>query len=242
MLVTPDERRPLADLLQFLTLGETLAHDCAMAQAELAPDPRMSQFLHRQARQEAFHETLFHGAAKWLASGLKNPQRAFAPFTEYRTLLTRAFENKDFLETILAEQVIFESLGEAILGKMEAGLQKRHAPFQRLRRILLHQEAAHHGFGERVLDKAIAQDQTSHRDLREKAIPYLDVSQSIMMGLQERLEEIDEYPCDYIRAHHEGLPSWLDKSSKPNTPPEQREPDCSALFNYSRSTEVFLPV
>ena len=37
-----------------------------------------------------------------------------------------------FFETILAEQVILESLGEAILHKLEAGLKKRNAPFNRL--------------------------------------------------------------------------------------------------------------
>lgn len=240
MLVTPDERRPMADLLQFLKLGEMLARDCATAQAELAPDRRMSQFLHSQARQEGFHETIFHGARKWMAPELKNAQQTFAPFTEYRNLVTRAFQNKDFLETILAEQVIFESLGEAILQKMEAGLQKRNAPFQRLRRILLHQEAAHHGFGERVLEQAIAQDHTSHEALREKANPYLAISESIIMTLQDRLEEIDECPWDYLRAHREVLPSWLQPETQ-HIPQVQAKPDTPKVFSHAQATEIFFP-
>lgn len=39
MIVRPDERVPIARLLQFLEHGERLAHDCASAQARLVLRP-----------------------------------------------------------------------------------------------------------------------------------------------------------------------------------------------------------
>ena len=53
MLVRPDERVPIARLLTFLEYGERLAHDCAKAQAALAPEQGMQRFLTNQARQES---------------------------------------------------------------------------------------------------------------------------------------------------------------------------------------------
>ncbi len=214
MLVQPEERRPLADLLRFLEQAERLAHNCAAAQTALAPEPRMSRFLRRQAHQEAFHATVFQAAAMWLAPHSWNLTEPFAPLIQYGTLIDRALNRKDFLETVLAEQVILESLGEAILNKLEAGLTKRNAPFRRLRHLLLHQEEAHHGFGERILEQAIADGMTSHDVLRKKAIPYLDLSESLIMTLQTRLEEIDEDPCTYVQAHRRLLPAWLINGTK----------------------------
>lgn len=55
MLVRPDERVPIARLLRFLEQGERLAHECAHAQAALAPQAGMRHFLLGQARQEYAH-------------------------------------------------------------------------------------------------------------------------------------------------------------------------------------------
>jgi len=169
----------------------------------------MSRFLQGQARQEAFHATLFHCATACIAPRHQRRNKYFPPLTEYRATINRAISRKDFLETILAEQVILECLGEATLHKLELGLKKRDAPFQGLRRLLLHQEAAHHGFGERVLEQAIGEGKTSYPALREKATPYLALSEAIILSLQDRLKEINENPQSYIDAHHQTLPSWL---------------------------------
>ena len=67
MLVKPDERVPLARLLKFIELGEQVAHDCAQAQAALAPEPGMQKFFSGQARQEKFHAMSFTWAIGWLA-------------------------------------------------------------------------------------------------------------------------------------------------------------------------------
>ena len=231
MLVKPDERRPLAVLLRFLERGERLAHDCAYAQAALAPDARMGTFLRGQAKQEAFHARLFQSVADWMGPAHSLSRDMVAPLHEFQVLLHQALDRKDFLETILAEQIILESLGEAILEKLEAGIKKRQGPFTRLRRLLIQQEAAHHGFGERVLDQAIENGRIAPTTLRESAQPYLALSQSFMLGFQSQLEDLDEKPQDYIQAHHARLPHWLTGDPirspfKASNSPREQHPSC----------------
>lgn len=209
MLVTTEERQPLAELLYFLELGEQLAHRCAKTQAELAPTTKMRRFLESQARQEAFHSTVFCSARLWIAPLHRPHLTKFEPLEEYEALMTSALDRKDFWESILAEQVILESLGEAILHKLEGGLQKRQAPFSRIRKMLLQQEAAHHGFGERVLQQGIAKNELTKEELRDKAKPYLALSSCMITTLQPRLGEIDEYPSEYLALQQSLLPNWL---------------------------------
>jgi len=152
MLVRPDERVPFARLLQFLEQGEHLASDCAKAQAALALEAGMRRFLLGQARQEGYHAMVFQGAIAWLAPRHLGSCPMLLPLERYRALIAEAIYQGNLAETLLAEQIIQEGLGEAILKRIEAGLVKRNAPFGRLRRILLHQEEAHHGFGHRALE------------------------------------------------------------------------------------------
>src|SRR5712691_8943519 len=107
----------------------------------------MRRFLAGQARQEALHAAVFQGAIAWLAPRHLSACPLLPALERYRALIEDAIRRGRFLETVLAEQVILEGLGEAILGRIEAGLVKRKAGFSRLRRILLHQEEAHHDFG-----------------------------------------------------------------------------------------------
>ena len=187
MLVNHRERRPIVELLYFLELGERLAHKCATAQAAMAPTSKMRQFLEGQAKQEAFHATIFQTAGRWIAPRYRNRPTTLQPFEEYTTLLRDTLNRKDFFESILAEQVILESLGEAILAKIEDGLQKRNAPFRRLRKILLYQEAAQHGFGERVLEQAMANDILTKEELNEKAAPLSRVIARHGLGIKRPL-------------------------------------------------------
>jgi hypothetical protein len=209
MLVRPDERVPLARLLQFLEHGEHLAHDCARAQAALAPDAGARRFLAGQARQEALHAAVFHGAVAWLAPRHLGECPVLPPLERYRALIEEAIEGRRFAETLLAEQIILEGLGEAILKRLEAGLVKRNAGFGRLRRILLHQEEAHHAFGRRALDRAIEAGQASPEVLRERAPEYLAVADAMVLALGDLFASIDENATAYIGDARSALPSWL---------------------------------
>lgn len=209
MLVRPDERVPLARLLQFLEHGERLAHDCARAQAALAPEAGARRFLAGQARQEALHAAVFQGAVLWLAPRHLGACPVLPPLERYRALIEEAIGERRFAETLLAEQIILEGLGEAILKRLEAGLVKRKAGFGRLRRILLHQEETHHAFGNRTLERAMEADQAAPEALRERAQEYLAVADEMVMVLGDLFASIDEDADAYIKDARSSLPSWL---------------------------------
>ena len=209
MLVRHDEKVPIARLLTFLEYGERLANECAKAQAALAPDSGSRRFLLSQARQEAAHGIVFQGAIAWLAPRHLGDAPFLPALEEYRTILSDALARKDLLETYLAEQVILEGLGEAILTRIEEGLVKRTAPFGRLRRILLQQEEAHHGFGRRMLERAMAERQIDAGALCRRAQDYLALTDQMVLTLSDLFESIAEDPTAWAQDVRKFLPEWL---------------------------------
>ena len=218
MLVNKDERIPLARLLKFLELGEQLASHCARAQISMAPEMGMKKFLSGQARQEEYHALSFKWAIGWLAPRHVDPNPCIKPLDQYRILLNEAIRRKDFIESLLAEQIILEGLGEMLLKKMEKGLIKRNAPFRRLRRILIHQEEAHHAFGLRALQRAVDQGETNVEDLRGRAQGYVELAERSMTSATELFHAINEDPNEYIKDFHKHLPIWLRSFSKSKSP------------------------
>lgn len=208
MLIAPDERVPIARLLIFLDHGERLAHDCAKAQAALAEDSRARRFLLSQARQEAMHALVFQGAVAWLAPKHLGDSPFLPALEEYWVILHDAVNRRDLLETLLAEQVILEGLGEAILTRMEQGLVKRGAPFGRLRRVLLQQEEAHHGFGRRQLERAIERGETDRLSLQQRAQQYLALTDSMFRTLCDLFDSIDEDATVWAKDVRKFLPEW----------------------------------
>jgi hypothetical protein len=200
---------PIARLLTFLEHGERVAHDCAGAQAALASEEAPQRFLLSQARQEAAHAWVFHGAIAWLAPRHLGDSPFLPALEQYRALLDDALGRGELAETLMAEQIILEGLGEAILTRIEEGLAKRHAPFGRLRQILLHQEEAHHGFGRRMLDRAFAAGVASPDDLRARSREYLALTDRMILTLGDLFMSIDEDPQLYLARAKSYLPGWL---------------------------------
>ena len=213
MLIKSGEHVHLAQLLTFMMLGEQLAHDCAHAQVSLAPKQEMQTFLAGQARQEGVHALAFQWAIRWLTPHTHRPSPMSEHMNTYRELIEAAIDRHDFAETLLAEQIILEGLGEAILKKIEAGLLKRGAPFQRLRRMLLHQEEAHHQFGLRVLAKMLEKNEESYDSLRDRTQKYLPLAKTLLFSTQDAFYSIDEDPQEYWDDFYQDLPAWLDNSS-----------------------------
>jgi hypothetical protein len=214
MLVRTNERVPIARLLTFLEHGERLAHSCAKAQAALTVDSGHRRFFLTQARQEAMHALVFQGAIAWLAPKQYLRSTPILPaLEEYRKLLFEALDRKDLIEAVLAEQVILEGLGEAILTRIEAGLMKRGAPYARVRRILLSQEATHHGFGQRMLEQAMAEGRTDAMTLRRRAQDYLWLTEHMVLFLSELFESIAEDPAAWAADIRTFLPPWLSPES-----------------------------
>ena len=213
MLVRRDEKVPIARLLTFLEHGERLANECAKAQAALAPDSGSRRFLLSQARQEAMHALVFQGAIVWLAPRHLGDAPFLPALEEYRKCLDEALARQDLLETFLAEQVILEGLGEAILTRIEEGLVKRAAPFGRLRRMLLQQEEAHHGFGRRMLERAMAEGRIDAETLRVRAREYLALTDQMVLTLSDLFESIAEDPTAWAQDVRKFLPEWLVETS-----------------------------
>jgi len=212
-VIKTGEHIHLAQLLQFLDLGEQLAHDCANAQVELVSDHRMKAFLAGQAKQEGRHALAFQLAIRWLTPRASHSPPVSRHMNHYRHLIMAAVERRNFPESLLGEQIILEGLGEAILQRMETGLAKRKAPFGRLRRILIQQEEAHHAFGLRTLERMIAAEAVSIENLREAASPYLALAKSMLFSAQDAFQAIHEDPQDYWDDFQTGLPVWLQASS-----------------------------
>lgn len=215
MLVRPNERVPIARLLQFLEHGELLARDCAAWQAELAPDPGMKRFLLSQSRQEAAHALVFHGAIAWLSPKHLGTGPLLPSLEAYRRRLEAAVARRDWAETLLAEQIILEGLGEAILKRVEAGLAKRDAPFGRLRRILIHQEEAHYAFGCRALERVVAAGETDQHELRPRALEYVALIEAMVATLHDLFESIEEDPTAWTEDAKSYLPAWLAAEHRP---------------------------
>lgn len=209
MLVAPSEKVPIARLLTFLEHGERMANGCAKAQAALAPEAGARRFLLSQARQEAMHALVFQGAIAWLAPKHLGDAPFLPALEEYRKILNDALDRQDLLETFLAEQVILEGLGEAILTRIEQGLAKRHAPFSRLRRILLRQEEVHHGFGRRQLERASERGEVDQTHLRQRAQHYLALTDAMVLTLRDLFDTIDEDAAAWAADVRTYLPNWL---------------------------------
>jgi rubrerythrin len=208
MVVHPDEKVPIARLLTFLEHGERMAHDCAKAQAALSEDPGARRFLLSQARQEAMHARVFQGAIMWLAPKHLRDSPFLPALEEYRQMLSDALARRDLIETFPAEQVVLEGLGEAVLTRIEQGLVNRAAPFGRLRRILLRQEEAHHGFGRRQIEQAVGRGETDPQTLRRQAQRYLDLTDAMVLTLCDLFESIDEDADVWAADVRTFLPTW----------------------------------
>ena len=208
MVVHPDEKVPIARLLTFLEHGERMAHDCAKAQASLSKDSGARRFLLSQARQEAMHARVFQGAIVWLSPKYLRDSPFLPALEEYRRMLNDALARRDLMETFLAEQVVLEGLGEAILTRIEQGLVKRGAPFGRLRRILLRQEEMHHGFGRRQLERAVERGETDSESLKRQAERYLDLADGMVLTLCDLFDGIDEDAEAWATDVRTFLPDW----------------------------------
>jgi hypothetical protein len=209
VIIGTTERRAQGLLFTVLAAGEALAHDCALGQARLTANPRQRRFFTSQARQEAMHRRLFESAALCLVpKGVGNPAE-MVHVNAYRTLIESALDRDNLAETLLAQQVVMEGLGEAVLERVDYGLSTRGYGFGRLRRMLLRQEHAHHLFGVRQLQHLLAEPGVSRSQLCERASVYQALSEEMLHARAPLFEFFDEDPQAYARSARRNLPAWL---------------------------------
>ena len=209
MRIRPDERHHLARYLHVLMLGEHVAARCAKAQARMVTAPRVRRFFNAQARQEKMHAAIFQHAVQWLAPKGIPSQDAVALMYRYDALIDEAIQRQDLAETVLATQVMLESLGEVCLDRLDAGVANRGFGLRRLRQIVLNQERAHHDFGRRQLDSYIALDDTIRGRLQTRAADYGMLIDQIIMAFQGAFECFDEEMAAFQYEVRQGFPAWM---------------------------------
>ncbi len=208
-MIAPDQRCEIARLFSFLMQGERLARDCALRQASIAPDRAARHTLLAQVRQEGFHARVFQSAIGWLAPKGVSAPPGLEVMERYCRLITKALDRGEVAESLLAQQVILEGLGHVVLSCIDRGMSRRALGFSHLRRILLYQEKAHHGFGVRELQRLLDQRAIAPEGFRQRAQDYLTLTDSMLALLSDFFEFFDEDPADYARELRHHLPGWI---------------------------------
>ncbi len=178
-LELPATRREAIGLfLRHLALGERVAQHGAARQARLAPTPRAARFFRAQARHEALHASVFDLAAAGLGAAALAP--APCPYRAYDAQLATAAQRGDYADTVVGTQLVLEALGEILLDRLDAGLERHGTGLHRLRRLLRAQEAAHHAFGVAELAALAAATPAGMTALRLRIPPYRLLAQAMI--------------------------------------------------------------
>lgn len=204
MFIAMDQRAQIARLFRFLILGERLAQDCATNQAWLAPTTASKRFFRAQSNQEAFHVKVLEKAVRWLSPRGEHVSVALKPMEDYRRLIDEALRRQRLAETVLAQQVILEGLGEFVFERISEGISERGLGFKRIRQLLLRQELAHHRFGMRYMERLSDPDSI----LKDRAQDYLGLGLTMLDELHDLLEYFDEDPELYVTGLYRNMPGW----------------------------------
>ena len=212
MRVGRDEARYLAHLFDFLQLGEELAGNAARLQAQyIQPtSPKTAKFLRAQSRQESFHRHVFSNAVRLLDKKYVRPTGTERVFQAYYQQVDDALSQGHFAETLFGIQVMLEGVGEVVLENLEQGLVKREAGLQRIRRIILNQEKAHHGFGLRQLEHFMVHENISRDEMKQRSQDFQALGWQLLDDMAPVFVGLDEDQGCYARAVAQELPSWMD--------------------------------
>lgn len=209
MFIKKGESDQAARLFSFLMLGEQIAEHCALEQSRYTSHVGSRRFLKSQARQEHNHQFIFNKASLILRpKGIQvDPVKNL--LLDYKKLLDEAITNHRYAETLLAQQVILEGLGEVVLENIDKGMTNRKFNFQKIRHIVLKQEHAHHEFGLRQLNQWVDNDQQKIHTLSAKANDYLDLLSQILNRLHELFDHFGYESETYYSEVKNKLPNWV---------------------------------
>ena len=211
--ILPDTAHQLTRLLYALADGERVATDCASWQARVTADPRSRRFFRAQARQERFHATLFQGAAHWLAPKVSASDSPSIGLERYRKRLASAMSRGRWIEVLVGQQIVLEKLGQGVLARLDAEIDRRGLGFGRLRRTVLRQEQAHHAFGSRSIDAELQAQRTNPTELRALAESYIGLADAILVEVSPLLESLDADAAEYRDELRRHLPYWAVRSN-----------------------------
>jgi hypothetical protein len=191
-----------------LEAGERLAARIAARQAAVAAGPS-ARFFALQARQETFHARAFATAVALVAPGPAAANPAAAALAALGARLDRDLDARDVARSVVGLQVAFEALGVAVLGGLEA-LVAAHVPaLALLHRRLALQEAAHHAFGVRYVERARARGELSAAGRAAAAGEYGALAQGVLRACDDVIDGLGAPAGHYPDAFRAALPAWF---------------------------------
>lgn len=202
-------RRELARLFDVLVNGERLAEDCARGQAGLTDDARARRYLLRQAAQERIHARVFATVRGMLVPGRRRARFESPAMAQYRAVVEAALAHHRLAESLVATQLVLESLGEVVLERLGAGMAAEGINFARLQRALLGQEQGHHAFGVRLVEHLLAQGRADQGRLEALGQDCLGLADALIEDLADVLDAFDEHAELYRASLRSRLPRWL---------------------------------
>ncbi|MDM3871108.1 hypothetical protein QSV34_07025 [Porticoccus sp. W117] len=211
MHFAPDEAIQIARMLQVLKRGEEVAADCARLQAQLKAEssPKVAKFLRSQSRQEMFHARTIQAGMLWVApKARRNLVHSPAMETLYRRCV-QAVQDGRYAESVLAVQIVLEGMGETVLRAIDSQMEQRRLGLKKLRHIIVHQEVAHHTFGLRELDRAIADEGLEATDVVRLSQEYLHLSEQIFAELDGVFDYFGASQQQFQASVQGALPGWL---------------------------------
>lgn len=200
------ERIHAIHLLHFLAQGEKIATQCAQRQTKIATDKKMQVFFRTQSRQEKQHAFVFNSAVRCLRPKKFN-HMPHQGLISLESKLNRALDRNDLSESIVAQQLLFEGLGEITLKKVSSGITDRGFGFQRIRKIILAQEHAHHRFGEKQIDKILNSKEFDARAIAVKCKEYLAILHEVLIEMEPILSYYNQDVQSFYTDLTQGLPS-----------------------------------
>lgn len=208
-MITAADKPQIARLFQFIARGEHIASTCATQQSALATDNAMQRFFATQAKQERQHAFLFKHGAEWLSPKISYRPQAIKGLDAYERKLNSALEQNRLAESLIAQQIILEGLGEITLEKISTSMQTRGLGLKRIRETILKQERAHHHFGTRHIKTLLKSRNMNLIDMRQHCNEYLEIIQELLHEVQTLFEYFHQDTALYYQHVLNELPLKL---------------------------------
>lgn len=208
-MLSAADKPQIARLFQFIARGEQIASTCAAQQSELATDTSTQRFFAIQAKQERQHAFLFKHGVEWLTPKVSCRPQTIKGFDAFENKLDAALQKNRLAESIIAQQIILESLGEVTLEKISISMESKNLGLRRIRETMLMQERAHHQFGRRHVSALIQSPNINLPMLRRHCHEYLQIIQELLYELQSLFEYFHQDVSAYYLYVYSELPSPL---------------------------------
>jgi len=187
---------------------ELVAMRCTTHQASLASNKVMNKFFSVQARQEAHHALIFEKAFSWMRP--KHFQRLqYSSLNYFENKLQKSLSENNLGESIIAQQLLFEGLGEITLEKLSMAADVRGLGFQRIRNTILKQERAHHAYGEKYIDDVLNVQDSNIGTILVQCREYLELLHTTLHEMNFVLEYYGHNSESFYQSFLKQLPSRI---------------------------------